>query len=382
MKISYIKELDGVRGLAALMVMFFHFFFRLETNDTFLLTVRELSYFGETGVSLFFVLSGFLITRILINTRDSERFFYHFYLRRSLRIFPLYYLFLAVYYFLFPIVKQVAHEPFSMQIPYWFYMQDFALTFNWKAEGPGHFWSLAIEEHFYLFWPLLVYYLNTKRITYVIIGIIVVSLITRGWLISSNYEYRFFTFSRIDELAMGALLAVLEVKGKLKQVKQNKRLFLLLFIISSIPLLLFWQRLTGTAGSFFFKLTRFLIIGVAFFSFIGYVITASHALFIKRALRSTPLVYTGKVSYGLYVYHPICFWMTKQILKTGNHGLDMVACFATTFIIASGSYFLFEKRFLNLKKYFEYRPAKHQNTTNDLALNPAVTSANFSKGEE
>lgn len=370
MKISYIKELDGVRGIAALMVMFFHFFFRLETNDAFFLTVRKFSYFGETGVSMFFVLSGFLITRILINTRQSERFFYHFYLRRSLRIFPLYYLFLVVYYFLFPLVKQVPYDPFSMQAVYWIYMQDFALTFNWSSEGPTHFWSLAIEEHFYLFWPLLVYYLDNKKITYIISGIIITSLITRGLLISNNYEYRFFTFSRIDELAMGALLAILEAKGKLKQVKQNKQRFLLLFILSAIPLLLFWQDLTGESGNSFFKLTRFLIIGFAYFSFIGFIITASRSLYINRALRSLPLLYTGKVSYGLYVYHPICFWLTKQVVKTGNHGLDMIVCFTSTYIVASCSYYLFEKRFLNLKKYFEYKPAKPGKPAEGLNLHP------------
>ncbi|HRO44564.1 acyltransferase [Agriterribacter sp.] len=368
MKISYIRELDGVRGIAALMVMFFHFFFQLKTDDAFLLTVRKLSYFGETGVSLFFVLSGFLITRILMASRQNERFFYHFYLRRSLRIFPLYYLFLAVYYFVFPLVKHVPQEPFSMQAVYWIYMQDFAFTFNWAAEGPGHFWSLAIEEHFYLFWPLLVYYLNNKKITYVISAIIITALLTRGLLIAGNYEYRFFTFSRMDELAMGALLAVLEAKGKLKQVKQNRKRFLFLFIISAILVLLFWQSLTGTSSNLFFRLTRFLILGFAYFSFIGFVITAGQGFFIKKMLRIPPLIYTGKISYGLYVYHPICFWLARQFFKTGNIWIEAILCFAFTYIIASGSYYLFEKRFLNLKKYFEYKPGK---AAGALAVQPA-----------
>ncbi len=259
-------------------------------------------------------------------------------------------------------------------------MQDFALTFNWNSDGPGHFWSLAIEEHFYLFWPLLVYYLDNKRVTYVISGIIITSLFTRGLLISNNYEYRFFTFSRIDELAMGALLAVLETKGKLKQIRQNKQRFFFLFILSAIPLLLFWQSLVGDSATFFFQLTRFLLIGFAYFSFIGFVITASQGWFVKRILRSLPLLYTGKVSYGLYVYHPICFWLTKQLVKTGNHGLDMVACFTSTYIVASGSYYLFEKRFLNLKKYFEYKPVNSNKLAETLTLRP-VSSANIAKDE-
>ncbi len=371
MKISYIKELDGVRGIAALMVMFFHFFFRLETNNTFLLAVRKVSYLGETGVSLFFVLSGFLITRILLNTRQSERFFYHFYLRRSLRIFPLYYLFLAVYYFIFPLVKHEPHEPFSMQIAYWTYMQDFAQTFNWPSEGPGHFWSLAVEEHFYLFWPLLVYYLNNKKVMYAISGIIITAVITRWLLISSDHPYRLLTFSRMDELAMGTLLAVLEAKGKLMQEKRNMQKFLLLFIISVVSVALFWPNLTSltnTSANLFFKLSRFIILGFAYFSFIGFVITASQGLIIKKILRSVPLLYTGRISYGLYVYHPICFWLSKQFFKTDNIGVSMALAFIFTYIIASGSYYLFEKRFLNLKKYFEYKNSK---PARELAVQPA-----------
>src|SRR5690606_6835613 len=153
-----------------------------------------------------------------------------------------------------------------------------------------------------------------------------------------------------------------------------------LFILSATPLLLFWQSLVGDSASFFFKLTRFLLIGFAYFSFIGFVITASQGWFIKRVLRSLPLLYTGKVSYGLYVYHPICFWLTKQLVKTGNHGLDMVACFTSTYIVASGSYYLFEKRFLNLKKYFEYKPANSNKLAETLTLR-TVSSANIAKDE-
>jgi len=101
-KLQHFSELDGIRAIAALMVMFFHFFQHLETSNSILLLVKKASIFGQTGVSLFFVLSGFLITRILINTKDTPNFFYNFYLRRTVRIFPLYYLFLIIYFLLFP----------------------------------------------------------------------------------------------------------------------------------------------------------------------------------------------------------------------------------------------------------------------------------------
>lgn len=107
-KITHIHTLDGLRGIAALMVMFFHFNWQ---SFNFSL-INKVAVFGQTGVDLFFVLSGFLITRILIFTKEnhSNNFFYNFYIRRSLRIFPLYYGFLILVYFVLPLFKIVSYE--------------------------------------------------------------------------------------------------------------------------------------------------------------------------------------------------------------------------------------------------------------------------------
>jgi peptidoglycan/LPS O-acetylase OafA/YrhL len=164
MEFKHLRELDGIRAIAALMVMFFHFFQNIQTDDSFLLTVKKLSIFGQTGVSLFFVLSGFLITRILINTKNSESYFLNFYVRRSLRIFPLYFFFLLLYYFVLPWLEQKPIASFDRQIYFWTYLQNLAVTFEWDFAGPGHFWSLAVEEHFYLFWPFLIYFLTQRGI--------------------------------------------------------------------------------------------------------------------------------------------------------------------------------------------------------------------------
>lgn len=357
MKIPYFKELDGIRGIAALMVMFYHFFFKLESNNSLMHFVKKITHFGQSGVSLFFVLSGFLITRILLATKDNPHYFSHFYLRRSLRIFPLYYLFLAIFYFLIPLVKKAPIDSFSLQAPYWIYLQDFALTFNWASSGPTYFWSLAVEEHFYLFWPIMVYYFNNKKIVYSILIIILTATATRWLLIDNNYESRYFTFSRMDELAMGAFLAILEIKGKLSQVKTNAKTFLLLFVISAIPVLVFWSGLTAKSPHYFLQITKFLILGFAYFSFIGFIITSGQNMFIKKALRHGSLTYTGRISYGLYVYHPLCFWAITHFLKINNIAFSLVFSFALSYIVASASFYLFEKRLLNLKKYFEYKTA-------------------------
>ena len=115
MKLKHFKELDGVRAIAALMVMFFHFFQNLDTQNVILISVKKYAIFGQTGVSLFFVLSGFLITRILLNTKHSESYFKNFYIRRALRIFPLYYLFLIIFYFLIPFFENSAIISFNQQ---------------------------------------------------------------------------------------------------------------------------------------------------------------------------------------------------------------------------------------------------------------------------
>jgi peptidoglycan/LPS O-acetylase OafA/YrhL len=187
LKIAYYKELDGVRGIAALMVMCFHFFQYLDSTNPIILMIKKVSIFGQTGVSLFFVLSGFLITRILIAEKGSKNYFLNFYIRRSLRIFPLYYLYLILVFFFIPIVTNANIPEFTRQIYHWIYLQDFAITFKWDYSGPLHFWSLAVEEHYYLFFPFLVYYLPDKKLLWAILSIVGISVISRFFLYRAGY---------------------------------------------------------------------------------------------------------------------------------------------------------------------------------------------------
>jgi peptidoglycan/LPS O-acetylase OafA/YrhL len=354
MELSYRKELDGVRAIAALMVMFFHFFQIPEVHDTYT-AISKLAGFGQTGVSLFFVLSGYLITRILLFTKNTPGFFYNFYVRRSLRIFPLYFLFLGVYYFLLPIIYKTPFAPFHLQLYHWLYLQDFAMTFNWKLNGPGHFWSLAIEEHFYLFWPVLVYFLNNKRVAIASVMIIGIAFVVRLLLVNHHYEVYYFTFCRMDELAIGALLTLLEVKNKL--VSKNATKFLLLFVMIIIPTLIMWVYFTGSANPLV-QVVKFLLIAFSYFSIIGFVISIKETNIIKEILQIKPLLFSGKISYGLYVFHPFCFEIVYHFLKTSNIVANFILSFVVTYLVAILSYYLFENRFLKLKKYFEYRKVK------------------------
>lgn len=352
MKLKYLPQLDGVRALAALMVMFFHFFQHVKASSGILALLKNLSIFGQTGVSLFFVLSGFLITRILIKTKQNENYFLNFYARRSLRIFPLYYLFLIIFYFVVPIIEKTTIAPFNQQIWFWIYLQNFAKTFHWDNYGPTHFWSLAVEEHFYLFWPLIVYFFPVKKIKIWIVLLILISILVRIILVNLNFDPFFFTFSRMGELTMGAQLAIMELEGKL--ISANAKKFLIFCVIMVVPTIGMWVAVSGTASDTM-QVIKFLLIGFCCFGLIGMVLTIGQENFLNRIFRTGFLMFTGRISYGLYVYHPLVFALMEKHIPRYNTAIDFVLNFGATYLVAALSFYLFEIKFLHFKKWFEYR---------------------------
>lgn len=351
MKLQHFKELDGIRAIAALMVMFFHFFWKIETNIPVLILIKKLSFIGQTGVSLFFVLSGFLITRILLNSKNTKGFFLNFYVRRALRIFPLYYLFLILFYFILPLIDKSDLIPFGQQIYFWVYLQNFAMTFNWNWNGPQHFWSLAVEEHFYLFWPFLIFYLDKNKIRLAIYLIIIIAFILRLVFVLNKIDVFVFTFTRMDELAIGALLAIWELNGKLESGQSRK--YLIIFVFAFIPTIALWI-LTSGSGFEIIQIIKYVLLAVCYFCFIGFAITIKDNHWLKKALKFNFLSYTGKISYGLYVYHPICFLLVNKYGKIDSIILSLILSFACCYMVASLSYYFFESKFLIFKNKFQY----------------------------
>jgi peptidoglycan/LPS O-acetylase OafA/YrhL len=348
MKIKYYRSLDGVRGLAALMVMFFHFWIIVTPGDSLVLkTLVKVSIFGQTGVTLFFVLSGFLITRILINAKGDSHYFSNFYIRRALRILPLYYLFLILYYFVTPLFtgEQVADG--TDQLSYWFYLQNFAKTFNWSSAGPLHYWSLAVEEHFYLIWPLLVYFLSVKQLKKSIWIIYGIAILSRIILLALDYDVFYFTLTNMDSLAIGGLLAIHEREKKLKPTKFYRNGFL----FSIIPVVVLWFFVGGKALAIVQVIKPIFINGIYFFM-IGYVVSAEKGV-IKSLFRGDLLRYTGKISYGLYIYHGAIFEIIRQNILVKNVFLLFTISFASSYVVASISYYCFENIFLSMKRYFK-----------------------------
>lgn len=347
MKLNYYKELDGVRGIAALMVMYFHFMFDLNPGHSGLLSlIKKVSVVGQTGVTLFFVLSGFLITRILLQSKESPHYFTFFYIRRSLRIFPLYYLFLALSFFIFPLLIPGQAVTLRDTWPYWVYMQNFARTFNWHSAGPLHFWSLAVEEHFYLFWPVIVYFSTYKRLFWIIISFIVLAILCRVYLISTGnvYGISFFTFTQFDCLAIGSFLAINEVK-KWVSIKQ----ILIFTIFLAIFLSGFWVLIGGKALNTvqYFKLPVIACFYAGLISVLILYKTPLNAFFKTRIL-----TYTGKISYGLYVYHPICFFIIHHYIAFKYILAEFAVSFLFSYIIATISYYSFENQFIKMKKLY------------------------------
>jgi peptidoglycan/LPS O-acetylase OafA/YrhL len=348
-KLHYYKNLTGVRAIAALLVMFLHFFNQLNIDTETLIFFFNFSKIGQTGVTLFFVLSGFLITRILINTKNHKNYFKNFYFRRTLRIFPLYYLFLILYYYVFPSILNTS-ETFTSQPYYFSYLQNFALTFQWSVnDGPGHFWSLAVEEHFYLIWPLVVF-LNPQKSLKRLIYVIIISALTLRFIISFyGYEIMWLTFTRMDSLAIGGLLAFWEMD---KRISKNSNLFvygilIFSFLTFATSLLLKDEQFRDTFHSLKYTFWSF-----GFFCCIGYVLSINKQHFINKMLCSKFLEYTGKISYGLYVYHLFAFTLIRHHFSFNSWIIQMIVSFAFTYFISAISYHFFEVFFLKLKGYF------------------------------
>ncbi len=212
---EHCPELDGVRGLAILMVSVYRF--SREWNPEWhpvLASAKQCLAFGERGVELFFVLSGFLITGILLRTRERPKFFLNFIGRRALRIFPLYYLALFLLLVLVPRWVETPKMELALEQPWflWTYTSNLAMSWQnqWCFGWMDHFWSLAVEEHFYLIWPIVVYLLAPKYLLrFCVVGIVAVAV---SRMLAARHPgmdvaVDVCTLFRADALLMGAALA-------------------------------------------------------------------------------------------------------------------------------------------------------------------------------
>lgn len=359
-----IPGLDGLRALAFLAVLGRH-------TDNF--------KFGWAGVQLFFVLSGFLITDILIRmkTRLPQRdFFLKFYGRRFLRIFPLYYFYLSIL-ICFIILPSLNFKPLQKELGenFWDELHYAVLYFYdfYRAGAnstPSHFfyhlWSLSVEEHFYLFWPLIIFFTPETKFRKLFLAIIALGPLFRIFVkILTQAQPSLFVdpaltiyvlpFSHVDAFALGAYISQFEIPRPRLQWAALLILVPALGILSQylamgklalgalgydIPLYHSYEEIWG------YSLLNY------FFAVMIYCVVRT-GLFI-RVLENLILRYLGKISYGLYVYHAAIIWFIPQLhlpLQPGSAQLYLFALGCTIFV-ATLSFYLIEKPINNLKDKF------------------------------
>ena len=364
-----------MRGLAILMVMAIHFVGNATPRTWGESVAVKLGSYGGLGVDLFFVLSGFLITGLLLDSKGDPSYFRNFYARRTLRIFPLYYAVLALLFLALPRVVDLPpplEDARRHQVWLWTYTANFfiAAKASWALTYVSHFWSLAIEEHFYLVWPLVVFTVRRETLERICVGVIAVALALRIALSLggvSPLSISVLTPCRLDALCVGALLAAVARRagGAELLIQRSGRAALALLGASvalsgwcaatqiGLPLL---NPIRGTVWALFFGALTLISL------------QAARRSLVARAFNSSWLRTFGKYSYGLYVYHGVLSHHMHELhaedrlaALLGSHSLGIAAQamigVGISLLVSVLSYELFEKRFLALKRFFEGGPA-------------------------
>lgn len=373
--LGYRPTLDGIRGVAILFVMMFHS------------SVYSLSG-GFIGVDIFFVLSGFLIsTLIILEFKASGTFnFKHFYIRRVIRLMPAMLLLLTGIWagvFIFnQYFKTSPSVMFSATLYTLFYSANWALALNltpWPA-AIDHFWSLAVEEQFYLFWPFLLYLMLKNKwkshyIIYTLLLAILLVVIWRSylWYNDANFGRCYFaTDTRVSGLLIGCLLAIFISEGRIEFTRRIYKVIRLAAYLSLIILLiaLFYAN-NGFSLMYFggFELaallSMFLIAGLLF---------KPEPLF-EAVFKFKPLVWIGRISYGLYLWHGVVFYFISKMsfpfkqIRFFTFSLEI----GLSILAATISFYLIEKKVLVYKKQYQLRKDYNKKALTTMANNSVYT---------
>jgi peptidoglycan/LPS O-acetylase OafA/YrhL len=348
--------LDGLRGIAILFIVIYHNFGYID----------KYFFFGWLAVDLFFVMSGFLITDILLNAVGNKNFLRNFYFRRMLRIFPLYYFCLILFLIVLPGLPVQSGIKYytDNQVWIWTYLQNWLYIFNPPVQTNtlNHLWSVAVEEQFYLLWPLAILLIRKPKYLLAFISLLLVSTLgLRLWIWMHHLEgfayYNLYTFTRIDGICIGCMVALL-LKIDANFLKKYTSGIVLFFALMNFV---------------FYFMNRRYQFSFPYLALAGYTTFAMMlGLLVNQAVtRETKLIsflfnipwlkFFGKISYGFYLFHWPVYLLLSPYLTNWVKGFtngwltDFLVSVTGTLIavvISWLSFNYFEKYFLKLKVKF------------------------------
>ena len=345
---QYIPELQGLRGLAVLAVVIYHCHPRLQGTWLY-----YPSLWGWAGVNLFFVLSGFLITSILLEARDKPHYFRNFYARRALRIWPVYLLVLAICYANAPWFVGLPVVEAIKAAPWWAYLLFLQNLFHLVLPPAiGQTWSLAIEEQYYFVWAPVVRFL---RPPWILAAVSVAALV--GCPLLRMHPFRWLTpthtLIHLDGIALGSLLALALYTSHLSR-RAGLWIGILGFALGVLA------TATIAAGTAFLDSALALAFGGALLATIASTGARNP---LNAVLRRGPLAFYGRISYGLYMIHIMVFiyigWFDLKMDpygRAGNLAVDGFRLVVAT-ACATALWYGFESQILKLKRFFGGRAA-------------------------
>lgn len=348
MKKVYFPNLNGLRFIAAAMVLYPH----IEQIKGSLGLEHSFKYFpvecGKLGVVFFFVLSGFLITYLLLVEKDKYKtiFVFDFYKRRMLRIWPLYYLLVLLGFFVFsyiPFLTDAGPNSSSYSINNFLLFIFFLPNFAGIVPLISHLWSVGVEEQFYLIWPVLIKYVKNKYVllfSVIVIYFIVLFIVK---LYFNQWLFNIITWAKIDCMAIGGIFALLLFeKRRILKILYYKELQILTY---SLLLLLLLSKI-------FIPYFHFEVFSILFGIIILNMSSNNKTIF---SIENKMFNYLGKISYGIYMYHPLAVIIALKVLLIFDiDDIFSQYTFSTilTISIASISYIFYESYFINKKKTF------------------------------
>jgi peptidoglycan/LPS O-acetylase OafA/YrhL len=366
---SRVPALDGLRGIAILAVLLFHYAGGAlhQSHSAIVGAISMAIGFGWTGVDLFFVLSGFLITGILYDTRGAPNYYKNFYARRALRIVPAYYLLMTIYVLLTAFLHlhwKPAHLFFLIYLGYpailiWPYLESIS-----SFVVVGHLWSLCAEEQFYLVWPWTIATLKNRKSILAACGALgALAILLRMAILASGrldpaWAYGFLP-CRIDALALGAALAVLARSPACMHLQR----WAPVATVAASSILMCIVAIRHTTGRYDFVIATigYSIIAVAYGGLL--VLSLRKGGLLEYVLSSRALRVFGKYSYGLYLYHlPLAAVLhpMKDYFIAGTRSFLMgsavylISALALNLVVAGLSFHFFESPILRLKAHFQY----------------------------